>query len=55
MWCALLSVLLSEFVPSRMRLNVNRSGSTFSMQYQRVGIYSVADGHTVAEFLDSIT
>ena len=26
-----------------------------TLQYQRVGIYSVADGRTVAEFLDSIT
>ena len=25
------------------------------LQYQRVGIYSVADGRTVAEFLDSVT
>ena len=43
------------FIPSRTTLNVNKSGSIIILQYQRVGIYSVADGHTVAEFLDSIT
>ena len=38
-------------VPSRMRLNVSRSGSTFS----NTNMLVYTDGRTVAEFLNSIT